>query len=521
MIVGRLAPPNQWDQNQLEQTLTGPWHDGYPNTNKPLTLIIPGRYWHDRPHEISAAIARYPQVTAIRVGDEEDLFDTTAVEHPNINWWIQSPHTGRDYGTAQYLGVGWTPKFNELPDHPPTKALRVFLAGQNTHTRRHEAFDALNNYRRDDTIIYETNGFTKGLTPARYVSAMLDAKVAPCPSGAVCPDTFRLWEALQAHAVPIADDISPTYNSTGFWRQLLPDAPFPVITRWADVNPVITETLKDWPNSANQTAAWWMRHKHATRQKLVGDTSPITVVVPVSPIPSHPDTLILDDTLASIRHHLPDAPILVTFDGVRAEDEHRRTDYEEHTRRALWRLDHHHGNARAIIFDKHTHQVGMMREALNHITTPLVMYVESDTPLIVDEPINIDAITDFILAGRSHLVRLHHESVIPEAHQHMIHGEESHNGTDFIRTSQWSQRPHIATTRFYRRILHECFTPEAVSFIEDKMHGVCSEAYNIGGRYGLRQYRLHIYAGNPNNLKHSYHIDGRGGAPKYEDSQTF
>ena len=61
----------------------------------------------------------------------------------------------------------------------------------------------------------------------------------------------------------------------------------------------------------------------------------ITAVIPVSPIKSHPEIGILTETLDSIRHHLPDAEMIVTFDGVREEQEDRRGDYEEATRRTL------------------------------------------------------------------------------------------------------------------------------------------------------------------------------------------
>ncbi len=255
----------------------------------------------------------------------------------------------------------------------------------------------------------------------------------------------------------------------------------------------------------------------------------LTVVVPVSPIVSHPDTTVLDETLKSVRHHLPDAEIALTFDGVRAEQEHRRGDYEEFIRRALWRADHYYGRIWPLIFDTHQHQSGMLRDVLDKIETPLLMYVEQDTPLVTDEPIDFDAIAAYILAGSSNLVRLHHEAVIPPDHQHMMHGNIRHvvytddhrnSETEFILTSQWSQRPHIASTAFYRRIMADHFTPTARAFIEEKMHGVIDNAYRRDGIHGWEQYRLHIYNPGP-NLKRSYHIDGRQGEPRYDEQQVF
>jgi hypothetical protein len=243
----------------------------------------------------------------------------------------------------------------------------------------------------------------------------------------------------------------------------------------------------------------------------------ITAVVPVSPIKSHPDTAILTETMDSIRSCLPDAEIILTFDGVRPENEFCRKDYDEFTRRALWLADHKYGNVLPIIFNQHEHQTGMMRQALWDITTPLLMYVEQDTPLVTDEPIDWESILHMLMSGASNVVRLHHEAVIPSDHEHLMHGSDS----GFIRTSQWSQRPHIALVAYYRRIMDNHFTQNARCFIEDKMHGVLDEAYRVDGLPGWNQHRVHIYDPGNGNIKRSYHTDGRAGEPKYDDTQVF
>lgn len=242
----------------------------------------------------------------------------------------------------------------------------------------------------------------------------------------------------------------------------------------------------------------------------------ITVVTPCSPIPSHPDTAIFEQTLESVRHHLPESEIVLTFDGVRPEQEDRRADYEEFIRRTLWLADHKWGNVLPLIFDDHLHQTGMMRAALPHIDTPLVMYVESDTPVVTDEPIHWASVAHYLMDGTANLVRFHHEAHIPPEHKHMMHGEV----LGLTRTSQWSQRPHVARTDYYRRIMDDHFTPGAKSFIEDKMHGVCSEAFILRGMDGWIDHKLCIYTPE-GNIKRSYHLDGRAGGAKFEEKQVF
>ena len=243
----------------------------------------------------------------------------------------------------------------------------------------------------------------------------------------------------------------------------------------------------------------------------------LTIVIPTSPIPSHPDTAILAETLDSVRHHLPAAEIIVMFDGVRTEQEDMRADYVEFTRQALWLLDKRYKPAVPILCGTHQHQTGMMRAALVEIRTDLLMFVEHDTPL-TDGFIDWDGITDFVVGGGSHLVRFYHEAVLQPAHTHMQHGTEHGH---YQRTSQWSQRPHVAATEFYRRIMDTCFTSGSKSFIEDKMHGVCDEAFKLGGMDGLDDYRLHIYTPDGDSIQRSSHSDGRAGGAKFDDSQTF
>jgi hypothetical protein len=255
----------------------------------------------------------------------------------------------------------------------------------------------------------------------------------------------------------------------------------------------------------------------------------ISVVIPISVIKSHPSPATLFETWDSIRFHLPTAELFLTFDGVRAEQDDRYDDYQEFIRQALIRA---RGDAATypVMFNEHRHQSGMLKAVINEIRTPLIMYVEADTPIVTDEPIEWENITAYITSGESNLIRLHHEAQIPAEHRHMMHGGETFAAfsctrtstpTHFERTSQWSQRPHIASVAYYRRILDAHFSENARCFIEDCMHGVVDNAYRVDGMNGWLQHRLHIYAPAGGNIKRSYTTDGRAGEPKYDDTQVW
>lgn len=279
ITVGRLEPYSQWDQNMLDRLFANKLYptgleftrqDHYPDTEG-CVLLIPGQYWVDQVAELSRSLQQYSWVLAMRTGDESDTFDIAAVSHPNIRWWVQTPRADRHYGEARLFGVGFTPHFNDLPAQPPEKNISVFLAGQNNHSRRRKAFAAV--AQIEGSVSFPTRGFTQGMEPQDYRDYMMRAQVAPCPAGIFSPDSFRLYEALEAHAVPIADDISPvdTYHSVGYWNKVMESPPFPVLTDYGNLPGWSRDMLGSWPGNANRITAWWMKMKRTYARWLVED----------------------------------------------------------------------------------------------------------------------------------------------------------------------------------------------------------------------------------------------------------
>lgn len=536
--VVKLEPTSQWDQTVLnllwsnQLTPTGmefiDTHGMWPTPiGAGIILVIPGRYWFDDEFNhnsiayINGKIADYPWVLAIKTGDEEDLLDIDRIEHPNIRWWIQTPRTDKTYGGARRFGVGFTPHFNGVRKNWPVKDIDVYLAAQNTHPRRFEAFAMTKYLNVDMMVLNESPGFTQGLTPDVYTDNMVHSKIALAPAGPASPDSFRLYEALESHCVPIADDVTMLYDSNGYWRSIFDDPPFPIITDWRELPQLVDDVMSKWVSWSNRIAAWWIRQKREYMRWLIDDLialgasvaqqqQTITAIVPVSPIASHPDTAIIEETIGSIRYWLPDAEIILTFDGVRPEQEDLRDSYEEAIRRILWYADHSWGHVTPIIFEQHQHQSGMMRVALEHVKTPLLLYVEQDTPLVCDEHIPWEELRAFILKDHADVIRLHHEALILDVHQHLMKDRQG----PFVRTAQWSQRPHLASRPFYERIMKTQFSADARCFIEERMASVLESEWR-------RSARVFVYAPEVDNIKRSYHLDGRAGGPQFIESQVF
>jgi hypothetical protein len=238
----------------------------------------------------------------------------------------------------------------------------------------------------------------------------------------------------------------------------------------------------------------------------------ITIIIPVAPIPSHPSTEVLDETLTSIRARLPDSEIILMFDAVPSWLMHLKPNYEKYVQDMLWKINNEMTNVVPVVFQEHHHQSLMLKEALKLVRTPVVLWSEQDTPLTGEIPFK--ELSEVVLAGYANLIRFHHEAQIPESHQYLMLDQEPTTilGQPLIRTRQWSGRPHLASTVFYRNLVGRYWTDKP-EFIEHRMYGIV-----VQGNYD--EFRLHIYAPQ-GTLVRSLHLDGRRrGAEEFDPNPS-
>jgi hypothetical protein len=248
------------------------------------------------------------------------------------------------------------------------------------------------------------------------------------------------------------------------------------------------------------------------------DKNDITVIVVTSVLPSHPNTGILDETIRQIRIQLPESEIILQVDGLREERLNRKTDYDEFKSRVLWKCLHEWKNVLPIIFDEHSHQTTMMKKTIDLIKTPIMLYVEGDAPITPDCAIDWQKCLDMLEYEKANTVRFHFEASIPEPHKHLMFGLD--NG--FMKTAQWSQRPHLSTVKYYKDVVLP-FSDDK-TFIEDRFHGKVQDdifPYDEFDQSGWDKHKLWIY--HPEgSIKRSYHLDGRQGTQKFTvDDETW
>lgn len=524
LCEGSMWPPAQVEVEHLEAV-------SIPDGLDSAVVVVPARHHADDVEWLNVELGRLNRVLLILTGDEEGVFPVEQLDHPNLRLWVQTP---RRPVHGMPVGDWWPPGTPEtlevlrrfradLRADPEYRDLDWYFAGQVNNARREECLAVLK--QLPNGVAMQTEGFTQGLNQYDYLRWLSRAKVAPCPSGTFTPDTFRVFEALEAGCVPVVDSYAPESPGYDYWHQLFGAVPFPIVKSWSEFPEACEDIVNDWTRVSTEVRAWWIAQKRelaldfAQELAWLSDqkfTYPLTTVVTTSPIISHPDDSILVQTIESIRERLPEHEIILAFDGVREEQASLTQRYQDYTSRVVQRCRSQWSGILPLIANTHVHQANLLRMVLPWVRSDVILFSEHDTPLVGDVP--FDEAQDRIRDGTINLLRLHHEASILPEHEHLM--LDTPDVGTMLRTMQWSQRPHLASVEFYERILNEYFGRDSRTMIEDVMAGVLEVYWAEKGEEGWKEFRLAIYAPE-GDVKRSTHLDGRAGEPKYEFVWTY
>lgn len=234
-------------------------------------VVVPARHHAGFEEKINTQLQRIDNVVLFLMGDEEADFVVEKIEHPSIHVWVQNPHPGR-HDQYDKLGTTYPPQSQQiLPKLKPSKKLNAYFSGQITHKRRQDMWDIITHYESEagKCKFERTRGFTQGVPHEQYYQDMVSARVVPCPSGAVIPDSFRLFEALECMAVPFADNKNSQGTVKDYWEWLFDsDVPFPRINEWDRFYGLMNETLDEWPENVFEITAWWIKYKREFAYKV-------------------------------------------------------------------------------------------------------------------------------------------------------------------------------------------------------------------------------------------------------------
>jgi len=272
---------DQWDYGFLKDFLEGkiwqpPSWEGFdiqvvsqlPRDDKAI-VVVPARHHVDLVDGLNYQLDKINHTVLFLIGDEEASFEVEKIKHPSTHIWVQNPHPGR-HDDFNKLGTGYPPQLRQIvPALSPAKSTEIFFSGQLTHSRRTEMWEALFKYEGLKDV-HGTDGFTKGYSHEDYYKRMLRAKMSPAPSGAIIPDSFRFYEALECMSLVVADERDSHGKIDGYWEWLFgKEPPLYLIKDWESLIGYIKDGLENWPYNIHKQTAWWINEKRKFAYKVM------------------------------------------------------------------------------------------------------------------------------------------------------------------------------------------------------------------------------------------------------------
>ena len=130
-------------------------------------------------------------------------------------------------------------------------------------------YDLLNKHKNImPNFINLTENFSgkKSMDTNDYYKILNNSIFAPIPHGYFHPETYRLYEALEAGCIPIIE------NPFKFFDNFLPNNPLPSVNSWEDSSTIIKKYLenkKDIEILRNKINDWWTQHKENLKETFL------------------------------------------------------------------------------------------------------------------------------------------------------------------------------------------------------------------------------------------------------------
>lgn len=262
-LKGNMWQPSNWQDFEIKEVTSLP-------KDERAIVVIPARHHKGLEEQVNKELQHIDNVVLFCLGDEEAEFYIEKIQHPSIHIWIQNGHIGK-HDNYNKIGTGYPQHIKQFLSDKIKKDLNMYFAGQVTHQRRLELIDVALHYEAEvgDSRVVRTKGFTQGEPPKDYYKYMCRAKVVPCPSGAIIPDSFRFFEALECMSIPVADTKTPTGEVMHYWDWLFnEEIPIPQVSEWDRLYGIMYESLENWPMNMHRQTAWWILFKRKFANKV-------------------------------------------------------------------------------------------------------------------------------------------------------------------------------------------------------------------------------------------------------------
>lgn len=266
-----------WDQTICEELIGGldVADPGDDTRGEGAVIVLAGQHQVGQAPQIAEFVANLPWCLVIVTSDEEALYPVETLPHDEKHLIFGQYHARPEFDRVLPIGCppGTAATLANLTQRE--RDVDVMWAGQDTHERRHELLATLKDMACEpgngNIAWLATTGFRQGLDQAEFLESLTRTRIAPCPSGPHSLDSFRLYEALAAGALPVIETDTPHGYEAPFWDRMFnsDSLPIPWVESWHDL-PTIVERYSDpeaWRTKRDEVQAWWADY----RERLMRD----------------------------------------------------------------------------------------------------------------------------------------------------------------------------------------------------------------------------------------------------------
>lgn len=219
----------------------------------------------------------------ILTSEEDSYFDWKAAVPPYLEVWTQYYSANKsEIKERLLLGAPNRIKDYKINTNLPKKYLWSFV-GQVQNPFRQACVEAAK--KIPDGYLHIAGAFggqVNGVDYQEYLDIMCQSKFVLCPAGSMSADSFRVYEAMECGAIPIADIRAPRDpENFNYWTDISIYCRLIQVTGWNDkfVSWLINQGAESYLNETKPENIgltqiqsrnyWWNQYKNVLEQKLI------------------------------------------------------------------------------------------------------------------------------------------------------------------------------------------------------------------------------------------------------------
>lgn len=213
-------------------------------------------------------LAQFKKGTVILASDEDSEWDWKYVIPSHLKAWTQYYFRNKEEIKERLL-LGFPTRLKDIAvNKNQERKYLVSFVGQVQNPHRQSCVNALKEIPNHFIKLADGFGGVNGLEYQDYINIFCQSKVVLCPSGSMCTDSFRTYEALECGALPIVEPRSPRDEKHfNYWKEVSAGI-LPCVHDWNDIAYILNDE-KFIEQKTKECIEWWNNYKVELKQKLL------------------------------------------------------------------------------------------------------------------------------------------------------------------------------------------------------------------------------------------------------------